>query len=122
MQLLVAVVNDPDRLDEILRGFYEIGVRGATVLHSEGMGRVLSHDVPSFAGLQDLVANTRPQNRTLFSVIEDPAIADRAMTLLQEVCGRFSDPATGIAFVVPVDKAIGLTAGFHGPDGPHPAG
>ena len=122
MQLLVAVINDPDRLDEILRGFYDIGIRGATVLHSEGMGRVLSQDVPSFAGLQDLVANSRPQNRTLFSVIESPALAERAMAILQEVCGRFSDPATGIAFVVPVERAIGLATDSSRSAGPHPAG
>jgi len=122
MQLLVAVLNDPDRLDEILRGFYEIGIRGATVLHSEGMGRVLSHDIPSFAGLQDLVANSRPQNRTLFSVIDDPALVEPALALLQEVCGRFTDPATGIAFVVPVTRFIGLAAGAAAQDGLHPAG
>ena len=46
MHLLVAVINAPEKLDAILAGFVELGVRGATVLHSEGMGRVLSHDIP----------------------------------------------------------------------------
>ncbi len=121
MQLLVAVINDLDRLDEILRAFYDVGIAGATVLHSEGMGRVLSQDVPNFAGLQELVANSRPQNRTLFSVIEDPELAERAMAILQDVCGRFSDPATGIAFIVPVEQAIGLASDLSR-DGPYPAG
>ena len=45
MELLIAVINDVDLMDEVLAGFLEIGITGATVLDSEGMGRVLSHDI-----------------------------------------------------------------------------
>jgi nitrogen regulatory protein P-II 1 len=66
--LLIAVVNDADKVDEILSGFLEIGITGATIISSEGMGRLLSHDIPIFAGLQTLLQGSRPQNRTIFSV------------------------------------------------------
>jgi len=72
MELLIAVINNVDRVEEILAGFLEIGVKGATVIDSEGMGHVLSHDVPGFAGLQTLISQSRPQNQTLFSVVDDP--------------------------------------------------
>ena len=62
--LLIAVVNDADKVDEILSGFLEIGITGATIISSEGMGRLLSHDIPIFAGLQTLLQGSRPQNRT----------------------------------------------------------
>jgi len=117
MELLIAVINDIDRMDEVLAGFLEIGIRGATVLDSEGMGRVLSHDIPIFAGLQTLISRSRPQNQTLFSVIDDPEKVDRAIELLQDVCGRFDDPATGIAFTVPVNRVVGLAAELGGPEG-----
>ena len=32
MQLVVAVINDPDKLDEILSGYLELGLTGATVI------------------------------------------------------------------------------------------
>lgn len=117
MELLIAVINDVDRMDEVLAGFLEIGIRGATVLDSEGMGRVLSHDIPIFAGLQTLISRSRPQNQTLFSVIDDPEKVDRAIELLQDVCGRFDDPATGIAFTIPVNRVVGLAAELGGPEG-----
>jgi hypothetical protein len=60
MQLLIAVVNQEEKLDQILAGFLELGITGATVIRSEGMGSVLSHDVPIFAGLQTLIARARP--------------------------------------------------------------
>ena len=59
MQLLIAVVNQDEKLDDILSGFLELGITGATVIRSEGMGRVLSHDIPIFAGLQTLLARDR---------------------------------------------------------------
>lgn len=107
MQMLIAVVNDPEKIDEILSGFLEMGITGATVISSEGMGRVLSHDIPIFAGLQTLLTGSRPQNRTVFSVISDDKI-DSAIALLQDVCGNLDAPATGIAFSLPVGRVVGL--------------
>ncbi len=107
MQLLIAVVNDPDKLDEILSGFLELGITGATVVGSEGMGRLLTDDIPIFAGLQTLIAGSRPQNRTIFSVIPDDMV-EPAFALLQDVCGQLDAPATGIAFAIPVTRVVGL--------------
>lgn len=108
MQLLIAVINQEEKLDEILSGFVELGITGATIIGSEGMGRVLSHDVPIFAGLQTLIARSRPRNQTIFSVVKDEEKVEGALALLQEICGDLDDPATGIAFTVPVDRVTGL--------------
>ncbi|HSR42271.1 MAG TPA: P-II family nitrogen regulator [Longimicrobiales bacterium] len=106
-KLLVAVINEPEKLDEILSGYLELGITGATIIGSEGMGRLLSHDIPIFAGLQTLISRSRPQNRTIFSVVAEDRV-EPALALLQDVCGNLSDPATGIAFVIPVTRVVGL--------------
>jgi hypothetical protein len=108
MELLVVVVNEEEKLDPILAGFLELGITGATVIQTEGMGRLLSQDIPIFAGLQTLISRSRPRNRTLFSVIDDPEKTRRAFELLADICGDLDDPATGIAFTVPVTRAVGL--------------
>jgi nitrogen regulatory protein PII len=107
MQLLVAVINDPGKLDEILAGLLQLGVRGATVITSEGMGMRLAYDIPLFARLQIPSARVRPENRTILSVVHEEQV-EPVMTLLQRVCGDLSDPGTGIAFSVPIDRLIGL--------------
>ncbi|HZD05977.1 MAG TPA: P-II family nitrogen regulator [Longimicrobiales bacterium] len=112
-QLLVAVINDPEKLDEILSGFLELGITGATIIGTEGMGRLLSHDIPIFAGLQTLITRSRPQNRTILSVVTEDRV-EPALALLQDVCGNLSDPATGIAFVLPVTRVVGLAAELGG--------
>jgi nitrogen regulatory protein PII len=108
MELLIAVIDDPERTEEILAGFLEIGVTGATIVSSEGMGRLLSQELPVFAGLQTLIARSRPQNQTLFSVIEDPDKVDRAIAVIEGICGRFTSPSTGIVFTLPVSRVVGL--------------
>ncbi|MBX6333253.1 MAG: P-II family nitrogen regulator [Gemmatimonadaceae bacterium] len=107
MQLLIAVINHVEQLDDILAGFVELGITGATIVNSEGMGHVLSHEVPIFAGLRSLTARSRPSNQTLFSVIEDDKV-DAAIALIQEVCGSLDQPGAGIVFTIPVARVVGL--------------
>ncbi len=108
MELLIAVINQEDRLDDILSGFLELGITGATVIDSEGMGHVLSHDIPIFAGLQTLISRARPRNQTIFSVIDSDEKVEGAIALLQEICGDLDNPATGIVFTIPVSRVTGL--------------
>ncbi len=115
MELLVCVVNRDEKLEEILSGFLELGVTGATVIQSEGMGRVLSQEVPVFAGLQRLMSRSRPQNTTILSVIESPEVMDSAIKMVQDACGDFDAHSTGIIFTVPLTRVVGLAPEL-GPD------
>ncbi|CAN5644457.1 hypothetical protein BH23GEM10_BH23GEM10_14620 [soil metagenome] len=108
MQLLIAVINQEEKLDQVLAGFIELGITGATVVRSEGMGRMLSQDIPIFAGLQSMLSQARPQNQMVFSVIRDDDVVDGAIELLQRICGDLNDPATGIVFTLPVNNVVGL--------------
>jgi nitrogen regulatory protein P-II 1 len=107
VQLLVAVINQEEKLEEVLSAFLEIGVTGATVVNSEGMGRLLANEIPIFAGLQGLARRTRPRNQMVFSVLDEDKV-ERVLALLQEVVGGFEEPATGIAFTLPVTRVLGL--------------
>jgi nitrogen regulatory protein PII len=106
-RLLVAVINDPEKIEEIMSGFLELGITGATILNSEGMGNVLSYDIPIFAGLQTLISGSRPQNRMIFSVVRE-ALVSPAIALLREIAGDLDQPATGIVFTLPIDRVEGL--------------
>jgi len=113
MELLVCVVNEEGKLEDILSGLAELGVTGATILDSHGMARHLTQ-APVFAGLQDLLARARPQNSTIFSVIESEEMLQAAIHMITEVCGDMSVPGTGILFTVPLNRVAGLRR----PEGP----
>lgn len=117
MRLLVAVIHDLEKLDEILSGFIELGITGATLVSSEGMGSVLSHDIPIFAGLQTLISSSRPQNRLLLSVIPLDKV-EPAVDLLREASTGLDAPGTGIVFTVPVDAVFGLAPELGGEQSP----
>ena len=85
------------------------------MIHSEGMGRVLSQEVPVFAGLQTLMSRSRPQNTTILSVIESLEVMDSAIKMVEKVCGDFDTPSTGIIFTVPLSRVVGLAPEL-GPD------
>lgn len=106
-RLLVIVINDRELLDEILTGFVELGVTGATIINTEGMGRILSDVIPVFAGLQAAVGTARPENVTILSIVTEDRV-DAVLDLVKQVCGDLEAPATGIAFVLPVERVVGL--------------
>lgn len=110
------VLNDPERLDAILTGFFELGITGATVIHTEGMGRILSEDIPIFAGLRAVVGDERPRNVTVFSVVAE-SVVQPALDLVREICGDLAAPSTGIAFVLPVEAVVGLAPALEGAGG-----
>jgi nitrogen regulatory protein PII len=108
MHLLVAVINQAEALDDVLSGFLELGITGATIINSEGMARILTHDIPLFAGIQTLISSSRAQNYTIFSVIEDDEKVDSAFAVIQDVVGNMAEPGTGIVFTIPITRVEGV--------------
>ena len=107
MELLVAILNQDAHLEAVLAGFVELGITGATIVESRGMGRVLRQQLPLFAGLASLDGTTRARNHTIVCVL-DTAKAEAAIRMVQEVCGDLTAPGVGIVFTVPVSRVVGL--------------
>lgn len=110
MHLLVCVVNNTAKVDEIVSGFVTIGVTGATVIDTHGTAAIAAEQVPIFAGFRHLLRAERESNRTIFSVIEDEEMLEKAMDLVTETCGDLEQPSTGIMFALPVTRVRGLAA------------
>jgi len=108
MKLLVFVLNREELLEEVLEAFAEAEVPGATVLDSEGMGRLLTFEVPLFADFKKFMKGNKPYNKTVFSVLDDDEKVKKLEALIENVCGDLSKPGTGILFTLPVDYAKGL--------------
>lgn len=108
MQLLVIVVNQEEHLDSVLSVLLEAGITGGTVIDTVGMGRIISHSIPLFAGLRHLFDSDRPQNKTIFSVIDDSVDIEEVIALVEDVCGSLDEPGTGILFTIPITRVYGL--------------
>ena len=120
LRLLVAVINDPERLDQVLAGFVELGITGATVLESEGMGHMLAQRLPIFAGFQTLINGSRPENRIVMSVVRSDQVRT-VVAVLEDTCGSLSESGTGIVFTLPVESVFGMAGELMAED-PSPSG
>ncbi|HHY47658.1 MAG TPA: hypothetical protein GX506_10230 [Firmicutes bacterium] len=108
MQVLFLVLDKTELLNRILKTFLDCGIRGATVISSTGMGRVLSDEVPLFSDLRAMFQDGRQYNYTIFAVIKDEEKIERLIVALKKVLGDLEKPGTGIMFTVPVTRVIGL--------------
>jgi len=92
---------------EILSFFVEIGVTGATVLESTGMGRILTEEVPIFAGFRQLLAGSRPHNRMILAVV-DHSLIDRIADGIHAIFAEHGQPGGGVFFSVPISRHWGI--------------
>lgn len=112
MYLMMAVIDDPDKVIFILDSFYEIGINGSTVIDSIGMAHLVADRVPLFARFADLGVKER-YNRTIFSVVKDKEQLDAAVGTIEHIVGNLSEPETGVVFALPVEYCRGLDKSYH---------
>ncbi len=109
--LLVLVLDNAELLHDVLQAWEDAGVPGATVLESTGLRRVAAmfgrDDMPLVPSLRDLSERESDAHRTIFSVLDDEKIIDKAIAATERVVGDLSQPHTGILFVVPVTRVVG---------------
>jgi nitrogen regulatory protein P-II 1 len=94
---IVAMVK-PDLTDTVVNSAKKVGATGATIIPASGTG---AHEAKTFFGLSlDIRTDV-----VIFLVDEE--IVEPVLSAIKEA-GRFSQPGTGIAFVLAVEQ----TAGF----------
>lgn len=112
MNVLFIVLNKTEYLDDILDAFVDIGVRGATIIDSQGMGRALvdssSTNEPFFGALRNLMDNAKPYNKTIFTVIKDEEILDQAVHVVKDIVQDIYEPGVGMMFTLPLGNVYGM--------------
>lgn len=112
MNALFIVLNETGYLDKILAKFCELGVRGATILESQGMASAIVHremeSIPLFGSLKTLLKGSRPYNKTIFTVIEDEVLLETTILAIQELL-KDAPHWAGMMFTVPVGNVYKLS-------------
>jgi nitrogen regulatory protein PII len=109
--VVILIVDNNDACPAVLDAWDAVGVPGATILASTGLGRIknasLRDDFPLFPSLHDLFTREEDNHRTLFSVVNSQEMVDKIISATQEIIGDLNNPHTGFLFVVPVSQVIG---------------
>ncbi|MCG8551087.1 MAG: P-II family nitrogen regulator [Desulfobacterales bacterium] len=96
-KLILSLVK-PDITDKVVDAAKEVGATGATIIPARGTG---IHEAKTFFGL-----TLEAQTDIIMFLVEEH-IVPRVLDGVKKA-GKFHKPGTGIAFVLPVDQAVGL--------------
>lgn len=101
--LLFIIVSDPGALDRLITLLLDMGVAGATVIESKGMGAIIREEMPIFSGLAPLLP-AHTGSRVIVSVTSRP----RAGDVLQALEREFKERERPIAFTTPIVHSLGV--------------
>ena len=112
-ELIILVLNDPEKIEDVLAAWVTVGVLGTTILNSRGLShevsrRSRSDDLPLFPSLEALLQTRQESHRTLFAVVPDGFDVETLVAATEKITGTLDEPHTGILFTVPVTRAWGL--------------
>lgn len=105
MQLLCLILNETEKLNDLLFELEANGITGGTILDSTGMARMLydsKRDIPMFGSMYMLMNEGRPMNKTILMMLEDEKV-DKAKSIIDKVCD-FNHPGVGVMFTLPVSS------------------
>lgn len=101
--LLIVIASSHAQLDDLITVILDLGIPGATVIESKGLGAILRQEMPIFAGLASLIPD-QTGSRVILSVLP----RDRADQFFELIEQEFTGAARPIAFTVPIDRVAGL--------------
>ena len=105
MHMILLVLDDPDRLEEVLSAWERAGVEGATIIESTGLHRRKRHLAMRYSfdtGVQE------EGHTTLFAMVPDLAVVERCLAATEAVVGDLDGPDTGVFAAWPVAVSKGV--------------
>ena len=111
MHALFIVLNVESYLDQVLSVLVESGCKGATILDSQGMASAMSQNeryTPFFGALKIAMEDTKPYNKTIFSVIHDDHIMVLVTQKVTDIFSSHKKRGAGFMFTVPVSQVYPL--------------
>jgi nitrogen regulatory protein PII len=113
MHMIMFVLNDPDKLDEILDAWHEAGIDGATIVESTGIYRRRPHLIGAryTFGFPPLFESSETGNYTLFTIVSDEGLIERCIRVTEEIVGDLDIPNSGVLAVWPLSHAKGHAKG-----------
>jgi hypothetical protein len=113
MSMVLFVLHDPEKLDEVLAAWESCNISGATVLWSTGLGRLrvrdgLRDDIPLMPSINDFFSAPEHMGRTLITITDDDSIIAAIIAATERVVGNLDEPNRGILAVLPITQIYGL--------------
>lgn len=109
MYMVMFVLNDPDRLNEILEAWERAEIRGATIIESTGLHRQRRKFIPM--RYVSPIFIDEESHLTLITLVKNDDMIQACLKATESVVGNLDSPNTGIFTAWPVAFIKGLDQG-----------
>jgi hypothetical protein len=111
--LVILVLEDVNRLYDVMTAWHNAGSTGITILESSGAAHLLKHlgardDLPLFPSVARLLAHQETHHRMLLTVLNGAVDVEAFFDATEAVVGPLDSHHSGIIFAVPVIAVRGL--------------
>jgi len=103
---ILFVLDDPEKLPEILEAWENAGIGGVTILESTGMQRVKRRMFPM--RYLPVVYEQEESHLTLMAIVDDEQLIQACLQATEAVIGNLEEPNTGIFAAWPLAVVRGI--------------
>ena len=111
MYVVMFILDDPTKLNQVLNAWDEIGVSGATIIDSIGRNRLRKAQqvgAPFMAGVNRFLASDIENHYTLFAIVPTGDFIQRCIQALEPIVGDLDQPNTGVLAAWPLSFVKGV--------------
>ncbi|NMC79024.1 MAG: hypothetical protein GYA59_06665 [Chloroflexi bacterium] len=114
MYMILFVLDNPKKLDEILDAWEGIGIEGVTIAESTGIHRRHAQRIrlPMRFMAEPLVMGGEEGNYLLFTIVKEEEMVQKCIQATESIIGNLDDPNTGVLAAWP----LSVVRGLHLPD------
>lgn len=106
MHMVLCVIDDHNKVNDVIKAWREAGVPGITILESTGLHRVQKAPHIPMPYLLSGVESERG-NFTLLAVVEDESMVLRCLNAAESVIGDFNNANSGVFTAWPLSFTKG---------------
>ncbi len=118
MYMVMLILDDPERLDEVLEAWHKIGVSGVTIVETSSFFRRQGKKLGAryLFGFSRVVQQTEEGHYALLSVVPGEASVQECIEATESIVGNLDNPNTGILTAWPLPIVKGVPAELLNPD------
>ncbi|MEJ5201108.1 MAG: hypothetical protein WHV66_02645 [Anaerolineales bacterium] len=110
MYLIMLILDQPNKLIEVLDAWDAVGICGATILESTGVFKLRTRQLNLPARYAfPLSEITEQGNYTIISIVPDEPMIQRCLEATEQIIGDLNQPKTGIFAAWPLSLCKGLS-------------
>lgn len=111
MHMILFVLDDTRKLDDVLDAWEAIGVTGVTIIESTGVNRrkrARQVGTPFMAGINRLMAGSQEMHMTLMTIVKGEATVRKCLEAAEQIVGDLDAPNSGVlaAWPLPIVKGV----------------